>query len=203
MLTPVLGLVTVAAHAMADRYMYLPGIGLAIALAWSRSADWGLAWPGGAVALGCAAVVIAVLTAGAVGQTWYWRGGAWAVGAFLAVTEDNFKAEYGLAMALAQSKRPEEAIQHYRLALKNDSTNLAWRHNLGSLLLGKGQVNAALLEYRRALTISENVALTHSNLGAALADKGQFAEARQHTACHRARSTLSAATRRFGGAVCQ
>ena len=100
MLVPVLGLVRVADHTMADRYMYLPGIGLSIALAWgatrlvagSLAGRWGLAT--------CAGLAIAALVALAARQTSFWRDDETLWRHAMTCTTDNDKAETGVADAL-------------------------------------------------------------------------------------------------------
>ena len=117
MLLPVLGLVPISWHGMADRYTYLPSIGLSLALAWglarlaTSAAD--RRW-----ALGGAGVAIVLLSALSVRQAGYWRDDLTLWSHSLAVTEDNPMAEIALAEAYHRDDQTEEAIEHYRRATR-------------------------------------------------------------------------------------
>ena len=118
MLSPVLGLIPVSQHALADRYMYLPGIGLYVALAWTLARLAGEVsqrrWAvGGATALALVALVVLSWR-----QTTYWGDDVDLWTHALAVTEDNGKAEKALGDAPASRDQLDEAIEHYRRATK-------------------------------------------------------------------------------------
>ncbi|HEY1785535.1 MAG TPA: tetratricopeptide repeat protein, partial [Pirellulales bacterium] len=179
MLSPVLGLIQVSEHAMADRYMYLPSIGLSIALAWgaarlaagSPERRWALAAGAG--------LVIVVLVACAAWQTsnWYDDETLWRHA--LACNPDNVKAETNLAEALDRQGRRDEAIAYYQRA-EQHATDCRPFNGLGALLAREGKLDEAVAHYRQALQISPKAYLVHVNLGAALARKRQFDEANQH-----------------------
>lgn len=118
MLVPVAGFVQYGTHAMADRYMYLPLIGLLIAVAW---AALGIVsrWPGSwrVIAIGG---VLAILGSSAVTmrQVWHWRDSETIFRHTLAVTKDNALIENNLGVVLRRRGEIEEAEQHFREAVR-------------------------------------------------------------------------------------
>ncbi|HEX4146274.1 MAG TPA: tetratricopeptide repeat protein [Pirellulales bacterium] len=168
MLSPVLGVVKIGALAMADRYMYLPGIGLCIALAWGATRLAAGSLERLRVLGVCAALVIAVFMAFAAWQTSFWRTDETLWGHALACTSDNAEAEVGLADALVRRDQLDQAIDHYRRAQRNP-TDCAPFNNLGSLLARQGKLDAAAAQFRKALEIEPNSSAAHANLGMALA----------------------------------
>lgn len=176
MLVPVIGLVQVGAQARADRYTYLPTVGLAIALVFSvwawiaenrtRRAIAGLALLGVSIAL----------TWTARAQTELWRSTRTLFAHSLAVTERNALAEQVYGNALLGEGETEAAIVHLRTAfeLSPDFPDVA--NNLGSALGSQGRYDQAIELFRRGLK-TENTAETHHNLGFALAQLGRFDEA--------------------------
>jgi hypothetical protein len=112
MLVPVVGLVHVGMQARADRYMYLPQVGLCIALAWGAvdlAAAWGVArqW-----LLGAGIAVLFALALCSWRQVGVWRDSVALFSHAVAVTRDNPLAHYNLAAALAQAGRRDEAVAH-------------------------------------------------------------------------------------------
>jgi protein O-mannosyl-transferase len=179
MLVPVLGVVQVSAHAMADRYMYLPGIGLSIALTWGL-ARLGAGSAEGRWALGCgAALVIAVLASCAAWQTSYWRDDETLWRHSLASTEDNSEAEVGLGDALNRQGRIEPAVAHYRRAVKFGSEAGAY-NNLGSALAQQAKLDEAIAQFESALRIDPDSARAHANLGRTLARQSRYGPAEEH-----------------------
>jgi Flp pilus assembly protein TadD len=176
MLSPVLGLVTVSHHAMADRYMYLPGIGLYIALAWG-AARLAAGSAEGRWALGtCAGLVTAVLVICAAWQTSYWRNDETLWRHALACTTDNGEAELGLADALAHQGRIEQAVPHYRRA-QQFAVDSSPFNNLGLVMIQQHKLGEAIAEFRRAVQFEPNSYRAHANLGLALTELKQFDEA--------------------------
>jgi len=179
MLSPVLGLVQVVAHAKADRYMYLPGIGLYMALAWraarlaagSLARRWGVA--------GCAGLAIAALAACAAWQTSFWRDDETLWRHALACTTDNGKAEFGLADALARQGRLDEAIVHF-LRAEQHPVDSASFSNLGIVYARLGRFDEAIDQYRQALAMQPDLYAAHVNLALALLQQKGFDEAESH-----------------------
>ena len=179
-LVPMIGLVQVGSHAMADRYTYVTQIGLYLALAWG-AAQVAASWPYRRWVCGVAsALVVFVLMGCAWRQTSYWRDSETLWTHALACTSRNSLAHYNLGVALAGRGQVDEAIAHYRKALEI-KPNFAEAHdNLGLALAGRGQVDEAIAHYRKALEIKPDRAEAHYNLGDALAGRGQVDEAIAH-----------------------
>ena len=181
MLVPVIGLVQVGLQAMADRYTYLPQIGLCIALAWGV-ADVVASWPlsslgvrrrlgvGGAGADGCALAADVVL----------------------ARQRDALDPRLGLHRA--KRRRPQQPRQRLGRSRTDStrpspSTRRPWKSSPTmprptttsvSLLASRGQLDEAIAHYQKALKIKPDYAEAHNNLGNALAGRGQVDEAIAH-----------------------
>ncbi|HXU78336.1 MAG TPA: tetratricopeptide repeat protein [Methylomirabilota bacterium] len=173
-LLPVSGLVQVGRQSMADRYTYIPFIGLFLVIAW--------ALPGGRplrTIVASAAGVIAMLAC--AGQTWrqmgYWKDSESLFRHAIAVTKNNYVAHSNLGDALQQQGRTEEALAQYRLVLESRPDEVNARNNLGSLLLNLGRTGEALAEFREAARRAPGFAEGRNNLGYALQKAGLLDEA--------------------------
>jgi tetratricopeptide (TPR) repeat protein len=157
MLSPVLGLIRIGELAMADRYMYLPGIGLSIALAWG-AARLGAGLPERRWMLAAGTgLSIAALAGLAAWQTSFWHDDETLWRRALAVTTDNAKAEVELGHNLAQQGRLDEAIVHYRRNLELEPDIFAGHVNLAAALTQAGRSEEAVEHLRRALEIGPDV----------------------------------------------
>jgi len=180
MLVPVIGLVQVGGQAMADRYTYLPLVG--IFLVFAVEADLLVAL-GHARLVAAVCVVISLAAAGATRwQLQFWRDSEALFARALAVTRDNAVAHANYGMALEQSGRRELAREHHAAAVRLNP-NLAQAHNnLANLLDAPGQRELALEHYREALRLKPRAALTHANLASLLISMGRASEAQPHYA---------------------
>jgi len=164
-LVPVIGLVQVGAQAMADRYTYIPLIGLFIAIVWGVAE---LLRPKRATrvigAIAATAVLIALAIA-TVSQLQYWRNSIELFTHALAVTKDNAPANNNLGTALAALGQRQEALARYAEAVRIDPNNVHYRINLGTAHLRAGQRDAALEEYQAALRVNPQFAEAYSNIG--------------------------------------
>ena len=176
-LVPVIGLVQVGGQASADRYTYVPLIGVFLMLAWGIP-DLLARWPDRSIALPVTAGVLLLACAiTARGQVQYWRDDAALWGHALEVTTENYFAHTGLGDALASQGRVAEAIAHYSEAvrIRPDYTNA---HNkLGVALADQGRIGEAIIHYTEALRIEPDFPAAHVNLGNALATQGKASEA--------------------------
>lgn len=167
-LVPVIGLVQVGGHAMADRYTYVPLIGLFIMITWGV-ADLVRGVRYHKIALSVAGVT--VLLAWGI-CTWfqvgYWRNSTTLFEHALAVTKNNYLAHQGLGLSLLKQGKVSQAIEHYREALRIEPGLEDAIANLGSALIWKGQVDAAIRHYREFLRHRPTAHRTHKNLGDAL-----------------------------------
>jgi tetratricopeptide (TPR) repeat protein len=180
MLAPVMGILQVGWQARADRYTYLPQIGLYLLLTWA-AADLCAGWRYRRVMLGgCATVILVALIFCARAQTSYWRNSESLWTHTLACTSDNFIGYNSLGSALLKMGRGDEAIAQYQKALQIKPDNAEAHNNLGNVLLQKGQVDEAMVHYQKTLQIKPDSAEAHNNLGNALFQKGQVDEAMVH-----------------------
>jgi protein O-mannosyl-transferase len=180
MLVPVIGLVQVGDQAMADRYTYLPLIGVFVVVAWGAG-EMGARWRWAGLAAG--AVGVLVLVACGVqtrAQLRYWHGDESLFGHAVAVTERNYVAHNNLGNALLEGGRAEEAIVHFRRALEIKPDYADAHINLGNAFLKKGQADQALARFRAALTIQPASAEAHYNLGSCLLQAKQVDAAIVH-----------------------
>ena len=179
-LAPVIGLVQVGAQARADRYMYVPMVGLAIMLAWGV-ADWLRRAPRLRPAAAVLAVAACLLSAAvARAQVEYWKDSQSLFEHALAATDGNYLAHHNLGVALAEMPgRLPDAIAHLQAALRIKPDSARVHTDLGNALSKlPGGASEAVAEYRAALRISPDSAIPHNNLGNTLASMpGRLPEA--------------------------
>lgn len=179
-LVPVIGLIQVGAQAMADRYMYVPMVGLLIMVAWG-SRDITLSWPHRktvlAIASGSIAVILLELTNS---QIAYWRDSATLFQRAVGVTTGNWLAHNNLGQALFQQGRADEAIGHYNEAIRISPTNVQPHINLAVAYDSRGETEKALTHYLTALSLNNNLPDVHCNAGIDLYRQGKVQEAISH-----------------------
>lgn len=168
-LVPVIGLVQVGEAAMADRYAYIPLIGIFVMTAFgvadfAQQRNTGL-WP--AIP---AAVILIALALTTQRQISYWQNneGLWTH--TLAVTENNFVAEDNLGGALILQGKEEEAHAHFEAAARINPRDPMSRTNLGTYYQSHGQMGEAAANYEAAVGFTSDPRLlagTYANLGAA------------------------------------
>ena len=180
-LVPVIGLVQVGTQGMADRYTYVPLIGIFIAVAWGLVDLLGArARPILAVA-GIATVAAAGIAARS--QVHHWRDSLSAWQHAVDVTQGNYRAHNSLGAVLGNQGRRSDAIRHFEEALRlgpDGSEAHHIHHNLGRALAESGRTDEAIAHYREALRIKPEFAEAHNNLGLALVRLGRVDEALPH-----------------------
>ena len=179
-LMPVIGLTKGWGTFMADRFTYLPQLGLYLMVAWG-AVDGAGVWRGRRVVLASAAVVIvtSLLVAARV-QTRYWRDSISLWTHTLACTPENFFAHHNLGVALAAQGEWNEAISHYESALRFKPDCVGAHNSLGLALAAQGKWNEAIAHYESALRLNPDYAQAHNSLGVALAEQGKLNEAIPH-----------------------
>ena len=177
MLVPVIGIVQVGTQARADRYTYLPQIGLYVWLTWAAAEGCAGRRYRRVVLGGLATGILAALMFCARAQTPYWRNSETLWTHTLACTSDNFIAQNNLGSVLLQRGEVDEAMVHYQKALEIKPDSAETHYNLGNVLLQQGKVDEAIAQYQKALEINPDYAETHYNLGNALLKKGRVDEA--------------------------
>ena len=176
-LVPFIGLVQAGAQAMADRFAYVPLIGLLLLLIWGAhelTQRWPYAGIIRLVAATAAGVLCLALTRQQIGR---WRDGETLFRHAIMVTGDNYLAQNNLGSALLERGQVDEAIAHLREAIKADPAYATAHSNLGAALVKKGQAEEAIGCLREALRLNPKLAEAHCNLGVALDRQGRPEEA--------------------------
>lgn len=179
-LLPVSGLLQVGGQSMADRYTYVPLIGIFVMISWGV-ADMASSWRLRAPALAATAfVALFVLAFVSWHQAAYWRDDRTLFSHAIDVTSDNYLAELNLGVALERENKVDEAIPHYTEALRIRPFYADAHYNLAVALGRKGSINEAALHYGRVLQIRPRDANAHNNLGFLLFQQGRLDEAIAH-----------------------
>ena len=176
-LLPTIGIIQASSQAMADRFAYVPLIGLFIMVVWFV-ADL---WPAGrsrgvALTITTVAMLAACLVATRL-QLRYWRDSEALFRRAVSVTKRNFLAEYSLGCALGAKNKLDEAQTHFTAALKIKPDYAEAYDNLGVVLQMQGKSAAAEAEFRAALQLKPGLTRAHNNLGLTLQARGQGSEA--------------------------
>jgi protein O-mannosyl-transferase len=176
MLVPVIGLVQVGWQGRADRYTYLPQIGLYMAVTWAV-ADLTALWRHQRTILSAAALLtILVLSWRAWAQTWYWRDSETLFKHALAVTTNNDVAENNLGIVFLRQGKLDEAISLLQAAVDLRPDNSPAHENLAKALLQKGKVADALIHYQKLLELQPDNIEVHNIVGTVLTQQGRVAE---------------------------
>jgi tetratricopeptide (TPR) repeat protein len=176
-LLPMIGLIQVGDFSRADRFTYVPLIGVFLALSWGAY-ELTRRWRYQALALSVGGGAVLLLCLGLTRQQLgYWNDSETLFRHELEVTENNDLAHNNLGAALLGKGQIDEAIRQYQEAIRLNPGYAEAHNNLGAALLGKGQTDEAIRQYQEALRLKPDYANAHSNLGIALARKGQIDEA--------------------------
>ena len=176
-LVPVIGLVQVGGQAMADRYTYLPSLGVLILAVWG-ACELTRGWRYQVMASSAAgAVAIAVCLALTRQQIGYWQENETLFRHALQVTQNNQIAHKSLGDALDQKGQTDEAIGQYQEAVRVKPTYADAHNNLGNTLLKKGQPDAAISRFQEAIRLKPDYPEAYNNFGNALIKKGQPGDA--------------------------
>jgi Flp pilus assembly protein TadD len=177
MMVPVIGLVQVGRQAMADRYTYLPTIGLFLMAAWGLP-ELLERWKGRRAALATASILaIGALMAAAWVQVGYWKNSLTLFRHTAAVTRNNYLAHLNLAVALAKTEARDEAMQHFREALRIQPNFVEGNAALGNALHRWGRPKEALPYLRKAVRLRPNDARMRHSLAVDLEALGRTDEA--------------------------
>lgn len=163
-LVPVIGLVQVGSQAMADRYSYIPLIGLFIMAAWG-TADIVKNYRYRQVILGSLALATIVgFTTVTIDQLRYWQNGITLFRRNIATTKPHYISHYNLGVTLMDKGKYKEAIWEFRKALRLKADNADAHNNLGVCLYRKGEYQQAISEYNAALKLKPDHIQAHMNL---------------------------------------
>jgi tetratricopeptide (TPR) repeat protein len=176
-LVPVIGLVQVGAQAMADRYTYIPLIGLSIMIAWSvRDIVSKWRYKNVIVATG-GALICAILMVCTYRQLSYWRNNETLFTRTLNVTSDNYVAHNNIGIALAGDGDLEQAMEHFKKTLKIKPWDTDALFNLAGALVKLGKPDEAMVYYNRVLELEPDDADTYNALALAQVQQGNYKQA--------------------------
>jgi protein O-mannosyl-transferase len=176
-LVPVIGLVQIGEQSLADRYTYIPYIGLSIAVAWgaqelaalSRRRAVAMAW-----LIGLCLAACLVLTRF---ELQFWQDSQRLFKRALMVTGDSITVHSSLASALAEQGEMEAAEQHYRRALDLMPNYALGHSDLGVALAREGKLAEAEAEFREAIRLGPQLVAAYNNLGQLLTQERKLEEA--------------------------
>jgi tetratricopeptide (TPR) repeat protein len=180
-LVPVIGIFQAGAWpALADRWAYVPMIGIITIIAWATpeiTSKWRIRVPVlslfGISILVCCAVLVRL-------QVQYWQNSRILFQHALEVTQESSLAHNNLGLALFGEGQTNAALQHFKTALKLKPQNIEAHNNMGQALLKQGMVNEAVDHYRKLLKLYPSEAVTHKCLALALFEQGRIAESISH-----------------------
>jgi tetratricopeptide (TPR) repeat protein len=183
-LLPVIGIVQTGGQAMADRYTYIPLIGIFIAIAWG-GAEFATRWrPGGRslapAAVAAASIALVLCAAAAQRAVQPWRGSIPLYENALSVNPRNNLIRLNLGSALVERGYTEKGMAQFRTALEVNPNYVGAHYNLGLVLASRGRYNEAVAHYTEMLRIRPGQAIAHNGLGKALRAQGLDEQASHH-----------------------
>jgi len=176
-LVPVIGIVQVGLQAMADRYTYVPLIGIFIAAAWGVSDLLARVRHRRGILAVAAAVVLIPLAVLTFRQAGVWRDSLTLFRHAVAVTENNNWAQYNYGLALLERNETEAALRHFREALRIRPGDTKSLNNIGLILARSGDSAGAIRHFNGALAVDPNYADARYNLALVLLGQGRQDEA--------------------------
>lgn len=174
-IVPVIGIVQAGAQSMADRFMYIPSIGLTFAVVWFAADHLAPA-----TAKYAAIAAVAILAVLSVYQTTFWKDSATVWTRAVAVTTDNPSAEMHLAAALEAEGRADEAMPHYGEAARLSHGAPVPLYEAGSALLRAKRYSDAISPLEQAVALDPTIAGGQQSLGLALLNGGRPTDAIPH-----------------------
>ena len=176
-LIPVIGLVQVGSQAMADRYTYVPLIGLFIMVSWGVQdllSNWRYRMQFFLLSSGLIFSILMVLS---WMQVQHWQSSITLFEHALRVTKGNYLVHNNLGVALFQDGKSDEAMVHFAKACQIKPDYYDAYNNMGLVLGSQGKVDEAIAHYYKALKIKPDHPETYNNLGVALVSLGRYNDA--------------------------
>jgi tetratricopeptide (TPR) repeat protein len=177
-LVPVIGLVQVGQQALADRYTYVPAVGLFVAVVWGASEWFATMRVPQRLAAGIAAAILLLAATGSAVQVGFWRDDETLFARALAVTRNNFVAHMNLGRLATRQANPVAAEQHYRAAAEIQPALAEAHLNLGNAVMAQNRDVEARAHLERAVTLAPHLAEAHNTLGLLAARAGDPTRAR-------------------------
>jgi len=179
-LVPVIGLVQVGSQSMADRYTYVPLIGIFIMIAWvvpDLLTRWQHRRAFLAISAGC---ILSVLTMVTWMQLQYWQNSISLFEHTLNVTTDNYVMHSNMGVALVEQGKIDKAIAHYREALRIKPDDIDARYNMANALTRQENFKDAIAAYTEVLKTRPDMPTAHNNMGIVLSRLGESKKAVSH-----------------------
>jgi len=176
-LVPVIGLVQVGLQSMADRYTYVPLIGIAVIVAWGVPDMMKRAFYKPPLLAVLSGITLLLLMACTWNQIQYWQNSLTLFSHAINVTTRNSVAHNNLGTALLEQGAFDKAIPQFQNALTVDPRNANANNNMGNALIKHGRMEEAIFYCREALRIKPDYPEALTNLGNALAYQGKSQEA--------------------------
>lgn len=180
MIVPVSGIVQFGGQSIADRYSYLPHIGLFVALGWEAADRLRRSTLPRAFAPVSAGLLLAALAFLTSQQLWWWTDSVRLLTRTIAVTSGNYLAENNLGVTLESMGRYDEAAPHYEEAARLNPLWPEALNNSGIVLARRGRTEEAIARFETALRVRPGFARAHNNLATALSSIGRADEAFEH-----------------------
>ncbi|MGD0279937.1 MAG: tetratricopeptide repeat protein [Smithella sp.] len=162
-LIPVIGLVQVGEQAMADRYSYLPSVGIAIMLAWGIPLLFSHEHTRKKILFPAGIASIAIMATLTWHQCGYWKNSIEIWNHALSVTKNNYLAHSNLASALAAKGKIEEALYHYKEAIRLKPDYADGYYNRGNLYARSGKYQLAIEDFNKTISLNEDYADAYYN----------------------------------------
>ncbi len=173
-LLPVIGIIQVGCHSMADRYTYLPLIGIAVMLTWgipslikSEDIRKKILFPSGIA-------VLAILAVFTWQQCGYWKNSTILLCHTLQITKDNYLAHNNLGAVLLDGGKTKEAFSHFNEALRLNPDYPIALYNRGTAYYKMGQDQLAIEDFNKAVHLKEDYADAYNNRGNVYLSLGQY-----------------------------
>jgi protein O-mannosyl-transferase len=180
-LVPVIGIIQVGSQAHADRYTYIPGVGIFMIVSWGLKEIADRVENGKKILVKIASVaVIPVISGIAWKQVGTWKNDFTLFSHAAAVTKDNYIAYNNLGFFFERTGRKSDALTYYLKALDFYPDYTYAHYNLGLLLTDMGRTDEAIVHYQKALELNPDYAKAHNNLGLLLSKMGRTDEALVH-----------------------
>ena len=176
-LFPVIGLIQIGLHAMADRYTYVSLIGLFVIVSWG-SADMAEKFHFRRIYLSLlAGALISYLMILTWFQVHHWRNSMALFEHAVNVTQNNYVMHNNLGAALFRYKRPIEAKNHFSIALRIKPNYVEAITNLGNFFSSHGELDKAIEQYEKAIALNPSYEGAYYNLATVLEESGRIDEA--------------------------
>lgn len=175
-LVPVIGLVQAGGQATADRYAYIPLIGISIMIAWAAGEvleKWGRLKIWAVILAGLLFFALLTVTRTQVG---YWQNDETLFSHAVKVTQNNHLAHYNLAKVMEGKGEYGQAIENYKIVVEIHPDDYEAYNNMGAMFLKQGQFDQAVISYEKSLKIKPDYLIAMYNAGIVTLKQGKYDE---------------------------